>query len=132
MRKPVDGLKVRQAGVGSSVRTYRGKPHLVAADERALVAFDGRDREVGYLLYGLCAPGEGPRDWYRTSYVFVYSAFVEPVHRRRGVFGRMSRRLVRLHPGVPIVGMSVDPTGTVQRFFDRCLRMPDRRPVEQI
>lgn len=125
-------MRVRRAVEGDLVRTYRGKDYLLRAGELGLICADARGRDCGWLLYELCEPGDGPRPWYAAPYVFLYSVYVEPRLRGRGIFTRMTGRLRRLHPATPVVGMAVDSTGAVGRFFDRCLRMPGRRPVERL
>jgi hypothetical protein len=122
-------MRIERHGSGYPILNFHGQPEFVAGQMEALVIFDDNALPFGYLLYELHQPETGPRPWYRSEYLFLYSAWVCEKERGQGVFTRMTARLRRLHPSVPIVGMPVDKTGALERFFARCARMPGRAPV---
>lgn len=119
--------QVRRHGPGFWILDFHGKLTTVPASMEALVAYDDSDLPCGYLLYEPCRAGHGPRAWYTRDYLFLHSAWVCPEARRHGVFTRMTGRLRRLFPQTAIVGMVVDQTGAVERFFSRCEKMPGRQ-----
>lgn len=119
--------QVRRHGPGCWILNYHGRPDIVPAGMEALVAYDDNDLPCGYLLYECCLAGTGPRPWYTRDYLFLHSVWVCDNARGQGVFGRMAGKLRRLYPRTAIVGLAVDPTGAVQRFFSRCEHMPGRQ-----
>lgn len=111
-RVPVDLIEL---GPGAIVRDYDGREKTVSGEDRALVALaDGA--EVGFLIFRPVETGSALHDG---AFVHLYSAWVMPEMRRRGVFGQMGRYLIDRYPGYRIHGYGVDDYGAIRRFLKR-------------
>jgi len=77
-------------------------------DEKALKALiDGKP--VGYVLWAVHEPPAGPCPWIETTYAFLYSAWVDPEWRGRGVFSHLMLELRRRTKGHAIRTLTADP-----------------------